>query len=55
MKMPEELTPEAEHSVKRAIETFRLGGIVIIVVATDEVVDQNNALTAVGLVQRFPP
>ena len=29
--MPEELTPEAEHSVKRAIETFRLGGIVIIV------------------------
>ncbi len=31
MKLPDELTPEAESSVKKAVEVFRSGGIVIIV------------------------
>ncbi len=31
MKLPDELTPEAESSVKTAVEVFRSGGIVIIV------------------------
>ncbi len=31
MKLPDELTPEAERSVKKAVEVFRSGGIVIIV------------------------
>ena len=31
MKMPDELTADAENSVKRAVEIFRMGGIVIIV------------------------